>query len=86
MSCMSPTLLFLALPFLHLFFCYVRVKALISAFRTLCIALPYFPTKLPSQDSSVPIHLPATNACCHTPDFFHGDPELPGVEYFTFII
>lgn len=66
-------------------FCYVRVKALISTFQVLCIALPYFLTKLPSLDASVPVCLLYTPAIT-LPISSTAIPELPGVEYFTFII
>lgn len=66
-------------------FCYVRVKAPISACQVLCVSLPYFPTKLSSQEASVPVHLPPTPAI--TPPISSMVlPELPGIEYFTFII
>lgn len=66
-------------------FCCVRVKALTSAFQVLCIALPYFTTVLPSQDASVPVHLPHTPAIT-PPISSMVIPELPGVEYFYYLI
>lgn len=61
------------------------LASLVFTFHVLCIALPYFLTKLPSQDTSVLVCLSHTPTVT-PPISSTAIPELPGVEYFTFII